>query len=164
MRTLRTVISSLTVLAVVVSAAGCDSSSSPTAPTRVDPAPLTLMARALQDEYHAETIYQGVVNDFGPVLPFSNILIAETRHSTAIGRLYASRGLPTPVSEWTIDRVPRFDSLPAACAAGAAAERENIAMYDELLAADLPLDVRQVFTNNRAASASSHLPAFESCA
>jgi hypothetical protein len=51
----------------------------------------------------------------------------------------------------------------AACAAGAAAERENIAMYDDLLRTDLPVDVRQVFSNNRSASLVNHLPAFERC-
>jgi hypothetical protein len=43
------------------------------------------------------------------------------------------------------------------------AERENIAMYDDLLRGDLPADVRQVFSNNRSASVTNHLPAFERC-
>ena len=33
----------------------------------------------------------------------------------------------------------------------------------ELLRADLPADVRQVFSNNRSASLVNHLPAFERC-
>ena len=47
---------------------------------------------------------------------------------------------------------------------GVVAERENIAIYDRLLPLDLPVDVRQVFENNRAASLFNHLPAFERCA
>jgi hypothetical protein len=147
---------------LTVGTVGCDDAS-PTAPTGLDPALATMLSRAIQDEYRAETIYQGVITDFGPVLPFANILRAESRHSSAIARLYAARGLATPASEWTVQRVPHFTSVPAACAAGAVAERENIALCDELLGGELPADVRHVFTNNRSASVLSHLPAFELC-
>jgi len=145
--------------------AGCDNSQLPTAPTGVgfDSALGATLARAIQDEYRAETIYQGVLNDFGQAQPFANVLIAEERHSASIARLYTSRGQTAPANEWTVGMVPHFNSIPAACAAGAEAERENIALYDELLRADLPTDVRQVFTNNRSASLVNHLPAFERC-
>lgn len=152
------------VLAAVTTAA-CDSKRSPTAPTppAVDAALVAALTRAIQDEYRAETIYQGVINDFGQVQPFVNVLTAEERHSAAIGRLFTARGLATPASTSTVATVPRFATVPAACAAGAVAERENIAMYDDLLRAALPADVRQVFSNNRSASLVNHLPAFERC-
>jgi hypothetical protein len=54
--------------------------------------------------------------------------------------------------------------VPAACAAGVVAERENIAIYDRYVGLALPQDVRQVFESNRAASLNNHLPAFEQCA
>ncbi len=47
---------------------------------------------------------------------------------------------------------------------GAEPERENIALYDELLASPLPDDVRCVFERLRAMSATRHLPAFGRCA
>ena len=53
--------------------------------------------------------------------------------------------------------------MRAACAAGVEAETDNIALYDRLLKLNLPADVEQVFTNNRAASFNNHLPAFEAC-
>lgn len=63
--------------------------------------------------------------------------------------------------------MPRFRSVPAACAAAVEAEIANIEMYDVLLEADLPADlpadVRQVFQNNRRASLDHHLPAFQAC-
>jgi len=74
-----------------------------------------------------------------------------------------NRGLPIPESNRTLDKVPEFDTVVAACAAAVVAEVENIALYDELLALDLPRDVRNVFTNIRAASLNNHLPAFEAC-
>jgi len=145
--------------------AACGRTATPTSPTS---AALTVdlqtaLQRSLQDEYRAEAIYQGVVTDFGQVLPFVNVLTAEERHSASIGRLYTQRSLSVPVSDWTVGNVPRFATVQAACLAGVAAERENIALYDDLLRADLPADVRQVFTNNRNASLVSHLPAFERC-
>lgn len=125
---------------------------------------LAAMERAIQDEYHAENIYLRVMADFGEVWPFVNIVNAEERHSVAVAGLYRNRGLDVPASRWNLDNVPRFGSIPEACAAAVQAERENIALYDSFLAMDLPNDVRNVFTNNRLASLQNHLPAFESCA
>lgn len=153
---------------VAALAVGCGGDS-PTAPTPITVTALTddvrlAMQETLTDEYRAETIYQGVLNDFGAVLPFVNILSAEQRHSTAIARLFTSRGLPVPANAWTVATVPHYPTVPAACAAGVVAERENIAIYDRYAGLTLPADVRQVFESNRAASLNNHLPAFEQCA
>jgi hypothetical protein len=118
---------------------------------------------AIQDEYHAEFVYLKVTADFGEVQPFSRIINAEERHSEAIGKVFTNHGLPIPASDWNLGNVPSFGSLPEACAAGVEAETANIALYDELLALDLPQDARNVFTNIRAASLLNHLPAFEAC-
>jgi hypothetical protein len=123
----------------------------------------TMLTATLQDEYHAQTVYQGVLNDFGSIRPFVNIVSAEARHAQAISQLFATRRLDVPPSAWTVASVPHFTTVPAACAAAATAEVENIALYDRYLALDLPADVRTVFTNNRAASATAHLPAFNGC-
>ena len=124
---------------------------------------LAAMAIAIQDEYHAENVYLRVLADFGNVFPFSRIVNAEQRHSAAVAHLYANRGLEAPGSEWNLDNVPRFGSIQEACAAAAQAEIDNIALYDSYLDFVLPPDVRNVFTNNRAASLNNHLPAFEAC-
>lgn len=155
----------LTVVIAALGVAACGSTGSPVAPTptAIDVQLRTTLERAIQDEYRAEATYQGVVNDFGQVLPFTNVLTAEERHSASIGRLFTVRGVAVPVSTSGVSTVPHFATLTAACAAGVAAERENIAMYDALLGGELPADVRQVFSNNRSASALNHLPAFERC-
>lgn len=124
---------------------------------------MAAMALAIQDEYHAENVYLRVLADFGNVFPFSRIVHAEQRHSAAIAHLYGNRRLDAPDSEWTLDNVPRFGSIQEACAAAAQAEIDNIALYDSYLDLELPADVRNVFTNNRAASLNNHLPAFEAC-
>ena len=126
-------------------------------------ATLEAMNRAIQDEYHAEFVYLKVIEKSGDVVPFSNIVNAERRHSSVVARLFTNRDLPVPESNWNLDNVPEFDSVASACSAGVVAERENIALYDELLTQDLPRDVHNVFTNIRAASLNNHLPAFEAC-
>jgi hypothetical protein len=156
-------------LPVIVALTMACGSDTPTSPTPVGGASLPAEVRvaleqSIADEYRAETIYQGVLTDFGSVPPFTNVLTAEQRHSTSLARLFEARGLPVPVNGWTAATVPHFPTVPAACTAGVVAERENIAIYDRLLPLDLPVDVRQVFENNRAASLFNHLPAFERCA
>ncbi len=148
--------------------ASCDEATRlPTAPTDTDGTLSldirTALDRAIQDEYRAETTYEGVVNDFGSIAPFVNVIGAEQRHSAAIALMFTRRSLPVPANPWTLATVTHFATVPAACAAAATAERENIALYDVLLRLDLPADVRQVFESNRSASLTAHLPAFERC-
>jgi hypothetical protein len=139
-----------------------------TSPTQPSSVPLnvdltTALNRSIADEYRAETIYQGVIDDFGPLAPFVNVLTAEQRHSASIAQLFATRGQTPPAQSFTVATVPHFSSVAAACAAAAQAERDNVAMYDQLLLLTLPADVQRVFQNVRAASLLNHLPTFERC-
>jgi hypothetical protein len=121
---------------------------------------------ALQEEYRAEALYGSVLEDFGATtLPFAAIADAEATHVAALKRLIARREWVAPASLWEAGSFPAFDSLPAACAAGVQAERDDAALYDRYLVPrdDLPQDVVTVFTNLRAASLENHLPAFERC-
>ena len=133
--------------------------SAPLAPEFVD-----AINESIQDEYYALFTYTRVVTDFGDVQPFSIIRLAEMRHSAAVGGLFTKRGLEIPGSEWDESNVPTFAFFLAACIGGKESETANIAMYDRLLSTpELPSDVRNVFTNLRAASLEQHLPAFERC-
>ena len=124
---------------------------------------LQAMEAAIQDEYKAQLIYAKVLDEFGPVLPFRNIIEAEARHAQALAGLFAARGYPVPESRWADDEIPVFPSVKAACQAGVVAEIENVEIYDGYLGLPLPDDVRFVFENNRAASLERHLPAFQRC-
>jgi hypothetical protein len=119
-------------LVVMLSAAaqGCGGDEGPAAPPVPEQELLAAMEAAIQDEYHAEEVYLKVLHDFGDVLPFHNIVVAEVRHSTSIGRLFENRGWSVPTSEWNGDSVPGFATLAGACAAGVEAELANIALYD----------------------------------
>jgi hypothetical protein len=158
------------ILAVVIAAfgfSGCDDSSSPAGPEMEmqiqDQAVLAAMEEAIQDEYKAELIYMKVLDNFGSVRPFANIINAEVRHSEALARLFQARGLPVPESQWSDEEIPGFSSLTAACQAGVTAEIENAEIYEKYFSLDLPGDVQMVFENNRRASLENHLPAFQRC-
>ena len=155
----------LPLAAALVAALACTEDSTVVAPAYVTLTTPVAAAvdTAIQDEFRAEQIYLRVLVDHGNVLPFYNIVVAEQRHSTSLGAILERRGIGIPDSDWTLENVPRFATVTAACAAGVVAEQENIAMYDRLLLTELPNDVRNVFTNNRRASLDRHLPAFESC-
>lgn len=124
---------------------------------------IEILTEAVEDEYKARATYRRVLEKFGDVRPFSNILEAEQRHIDALRVLFKDYGLRIPEDNWP-DRVETPGTLMAACQAGVAAELDNAAMYDRLLAAssDYP-DVQSVLRNLQRASQENHLPAFQRC-
>ncbi len=121
-----------------------------------------ILLDALNDERKAEATYAAVIEKFGSVRPFSNIITAEGRHSLAIERQMARLGFDIPENEWVgKGRAPA--SLAAACDVAVQAEIENIALYDRLIPQLRDPAVRQVFGNLQDASRSNHLPAFRRC-
>jgi hypothetical protein len=161
MPTRRFVPTLLILLASACTSGGADSLAPESTPLTPDVS--AAITTALQDEYHAEATYRGVVTTFTNALPFANIITAEQRHAAALSSLLVARDIAVPASTWNAGNVPQFATLAAACAVAADAEVANIALYDELLTLELPLDVRTVFTNNRRASVEGHLPAFTRC-
>ncbi len=117
---------------------------------------------ALDDEYRAWATYDQVIRDFGDAPPFSNIRDAEARHIEALRHLFDRYGLPVPANPWS-GRVQRYASFREACAAGVAAEIENGALYERLLASTQRPDILAVFRNLQEASQQRHLPAFQRC-
>lgn len=157
---------------------GCSATESPTAATppmqtatavaspgvsSLTSAVLEVLESTIQDEFHAQAIYEAVLQDHGQVWPFVGIARAESRHAASLGQLYTRRGLEPPASRWNPGNVDRFGSVQEACAASVQAEIDNASLYDRALALELPRDVRNVFENNRAASLNNHLPAFRRC-
>lgn len=152
-----------TLLAMAVAVGGCGEGSDSVAPESQDQEIVAAMEAAIQDEYKAELIYQKVIDEFGSIRPFVNIIGAEVRHSESLGRLFSARGLPVPQSQWKPSEIPGFQSIQAACQAGVTAEIENAEIYERYFDLDLPADVRTVFENNRRASIENHLRAFQRC-
>lgn len=118
---------------------------------------------ALDDEYKARATYLKVMERWGEIRPFSNIVEAEQRHIDALLPLYEKYGLPVPEDTWW-QRIVLPASVKEACQAGVEAEIENAGMYDRLLdmTRDYP-EVQQVFRQLQRASQENHLPAFQRC-
>jgi len=121
-----------------------------------------VLNEALSDECKARDTYQKIIETFGPVRPFINIVEAERAHIRLLLPLYEKYAIPLP-PEFDPDQVVIPDSLLVACQLGVEAEVANVAMYDRLIAAaDLP-DVVEVLTRLQTASRDHHLPAFWRC-
>lgn len=117
------------------------------------------LIEALEDEYKARATYREVIEAFGAVRPFVNILASEQRHIDALARLFERYDIALP-SDRAKAKAPK--SLLEACQTGVAAEIENGEMYDRLLAATEGYpDVQRVFRRLQDASQSRHLPAFQ---
>jgi hypothetical protein len=121
------------------------------------------MTAGLQDERNAQATYAAIIEQFGDIRPFVNILRAEEQHEQALLFMFERYNVAVPEAV-AID-VPQFDNATAACAAAVQAEVDNAGLYDEMFAtfADYP-DLTQVATALRNASLYNHLPAFERCA
>lgn len=117
---------------------------------------------ALNDEYHAQAVYEQVLADHGDVTPFVNIRHAEINHADRLIALFGVYGLEVPENPW-LGAVPSFDTVAAACAAGVDAEIVNATLYDYLYSTTDRADIVSVYERLQAASNDRHLPAFERC-
>jgi hypothetical protein len=117
----------------------------------------------LDDEYRAHATYTQILDDLGPVLPFTNIRDAEARHVDALLGLLRAFGVAAPSNTWP-GRVTRYPSVQEACAAGVRAEIDNAALYDRVLTRTSRPELVTVYENLQRASRENHLPAFERCA
>jgi len=87
---------------------------------------------AIYDEFHAYEVYAKVIESFGEVPPFSNILLSEQRHFMALIAMATKYNVPVPINNWA-DKITIPSTLMECCEVGVAAEIDNIAMYDDLL-------------------------------
>ncbi len=118
---------------------------------------------AINDEYKARATYQYVIDTFGSIRPFINIVEAESRHIQALLPLFQKYGVPVPPDTWA-QHMSQPESIMDACRAGVEAEIENTEMYDRLLKETQGYpDIQRVMRNLQRASAENHLPAFQRC-
>jgi hypothetical protein len=122
---------------------------------------------ALDDEYKAHATYQAVIEKFGEVRPFANIIRAEQRHISFLKPLFAKYGLNVPPNPYLSgDKRPKAPAtLVEACRIGVQAEIANAALYDEdiLPAVKNYADIADVAILLRDASRNNHLSAFQRC-
>ncbi|UKO96825.1 ferritin-like domain-containing protein [Nostoc sp. UHCC 0870] len=120
------------------------------------------MIDAINDEYYARAFYTAVINKFGEVRPFSNIVHAEDRHVSLWNHLFTKYGLPIPPDTF-MGNIPAPDTLQAACQTGVESEIANVQMYDRFLEFVQQADLRAAFIQLRHVSQNNHLPAFQRC-
>jgi hypothetical protein len=134
------------------------SAAAPTQP--LTEAEKTALLEAIEDEYKSRATYNGILDTFGQVLPFANIVNAETRHAEALAFLLTRYGVPVPADTWT-GKVPAYATLKEAGEAAVQAEIENGNLYDSLLAKTSNPEVINVFKALQFATREHHLPAFQ---
>ncbi|GIT97539.1 DUF2202 domain-containing protein [Sulfurovum sp. TSL1] len=122
-----------------------------------------VLIEAINDEYKALATYQHVINKFGEIRPFINIIEAEGRHIQALLPLFDKYGIEVPEDDWA-SRTEAPRTIQEACQVGVEAEIENGEMYDRLLSltVDHP-DIYDVLKQLQRASVENHLPAFQRC-
>lgn len=122
---------------------------------------------ALDDEYRAYATYQVVIEKFGEIRPFTNIIRAEERHISFLKPLFAKYGLNVPENPYLSgsQRPEAPATLLEACQIGVQAEIDNAALYDNdvLPAVENYADITDVAILLRDASRNNHLGAFQRC-
>ncbi len=112
----------------------------------------------LLDEYKARAEYEAIVEKFGAVSPYVQLINAETNHINTLTRIYTAFGFAVAA-----DNGDAFAVLPASLETsyqiGINAETANIALYEGYLNTDLPSSIQRVFENLQRASV-NHLAAF----
>lgn len=118
--------------------------------------------QAILEEYGALNLYQSVIDQFGQVYPFSQIVLSEQKHVDALTRQAVKYGVTVPANPG-LSTAPVFAALSDACAAGVDAEIADAALYDTLKPLTTHTDLLRVFNNLQRASLKGHLPSFQSC-
>lgn len=130
--------------------------------TSLDAKTQPAMIDAINDEYHARAFYHAVMDKFGEIRPFNNIVRAENRHVERWNQLFTKYGLPIPEDSFA-GKVEAPETLKAACQMAIEGEIANVQMYDHFLAFVQESDLRDTFTQLRYVSQHKHKVAFERC-
>jgi len=118
-----------------------------------------MLEYAIEDEYMAKAEYEALIEEFGDIRPFTNIIKAEQRHIEMLLPLFEKYEVEMPVDD-AADRALLPETLEETFAIGVEAEIKNIDMYKAFLQTDLPEDIELTFERLMRAS-ESHLRAFE---
>lgn len=146
----------------VISSINLSSQSVSAINTNLDAKTQQAMIDAINDEYQARAFYNAVIDKFGEIRPFSNIVQSENRHVQLWNRLFNQYGLPIPFDSFA-GKIDAPDTLEIACQMGVKAEIANVKMYDNFLDFVQESDLRAAFTQLREVSQNRHKVAFERC-
>jgi len=122
------------------------------------------LVSTLQEEYLARDVYRAVIARLGSTRPFTNILKSEEQHVAALSALFTKYSLAVPADTQatrTSTLVAGINTVDDALRLGTTVEKEDIALYEQLIKVVDNQDVLQVFGSLKAASLDRHLVAFE---
>lgn len=119
---------------------------------------------AIEDEYKARATYRAVIEKFGEVRPFTNIVRSEEKHIASLITLLNKYGFGVPEDK-TVADISGVGSVNEACQVGYEAEVANADLYQKTLIPNVVdyVDVVAVFENLSNASFNNHLKAFARC-
>jgi hypothetical protein len=120
------------------------------------------LVRAIEEEFGAQALYQSMLDKFGNVTPFNDIVLSEARHASVLINQAQKYGIPVPEIP-SSEGLPAIETVAEACQAGVDAEIADAELYDELMSFTTNSALIQVYTNLQKAPLDSHLPAFEDC-
>jgi len=107
-----------------------------------------MLTYSIEDEYLARAYYSLVIEKFGEILPFSNIIKSEELHIMAVKSLFPTYKLSIP-SDKAEDYMKAPVNIKEALEVSEQIEIENIAMYERFLKENPPEDVKEIFTGLR---------------
>jgi len=118
-----------------------------------------MLKYAIEDEYLARGEYKYILDTFGDIIPFKDVMAAEVQHIADVKILLEKYKFTVPkdVSE---DHLIKADNAEQTYEIGVQAELDNIAMYENFLKNTLPEDIATTFEFLMEASR-GHLNAFE---
>lgn len=116
---------------------------------------------AIYNEFGAYEAYMKVIEKFGEVAPFTNIIMSKQRNFISFISMMQKYGVAPPINDWAAKaEIP--NTLDKCCELGMNVETANIALYEHLLSytAEYP-DITDIFFRIQAASYNNHLRAFK---
>lgn len=119
----------------------------------------SMLVYAIQDEYLARAEYEHIIEKYGAIRPFTNIIQAEENHMRMLKPLFAKYGFQIP-ADTAGEHILTPKDLKHAFETGVQAEIDNIAMYEDFLTRPIPDEVKSVFQRLKNAS-ENHLRAFQ---
>jgi hypothetical protein len=118
-----------------------------------------MMHYAVDDEYLAQAEYRLILETYGSIKPYSNIVLSEGNHLSLLGQLFDLYQLPFPADP-SAGHVVLPNSLLEAAQIGVEAEINNIEMYRYFMTLPIEANMTTVFQLLMDASI-NHLAAFE---
>lgn len=123
---------------------------------------LAILTEAINEEYKARATYVAAIARFGDNTPFANIAQSEDAHVEAWKREFDRLGLAIPADTFAGNVAPAATAKDA-CAAGVAAEKADVALYERLMKETTDAQLLAVMEQQRKVSLEQHLVAFERC-